>query len=351
MRTIKPSRRQFLSIAAAAAAAPSWPLAGLAEGIAKVPRVALIDGAVPTEEMQIGRDLNYSAFLDEMEKKGFVEGKSVIYQRYLSVQGARAETVQNDARQILATAPDLIAISGNTPLTLILESLDKTTPMVIAAADLLALGIVTDIAHPGANVTGLSVNASPDFEGKMVSILAETVPAAKRVGYAQSGMDGQFRPEAKPYIQSATQAAARLGLTMVPIVYTPGGGEDAWKAALKTAQANSVKMIVFGTDKPLSNNVQQASLAMLAIEAKIATIAAIGSYAESGGLLGYGTNYPLNARGKADYVALILNGAKAGDLPVLQPTAYDFVVNQKTARAIGVTIPQSILLNATEVIQ
>ncbi len=342
-------RRNFIALAGAACLAAALPRFAWAQ--VKPPRVALIDGGIPVAEMQIGRDLNMSAFLEEMAKRGFVEGKTIVYERYLSISGAPTETSENDARRILATSPDVIAISGNPGLILLLKALDKTTPIVAGAADLFTQGIVANLAHPEANITGWGVNASQDFEGKMLSLLADANRGATRFGYAQAGLNGQFRQEAKSNVDSITASANRLSLTMVPIVYAPGGGDEAWRSVLDAARENRVEMIVFGTDRPLANNLQQASLAQLALAAKMPTIAPIGSYAESGGLLGYGANYPQVARGRASYVAAILSGAKPRDLPVMQPTFFDLVINLKTAKSIGVAIPQSVLLQATQVIE
>jgi putative ABC transport system substrate-binding protein len=340
-------RRDFIALAGAAA---TFPQVTMAQQAARVPRVALVDGGIPVAEMQIGRDLNFSAFLDEMSKRGFVEGKSIVYDRYLSLQGVPPETSQNDARRILAASPDVIAISGNNALTQILKALNKTTPMVVGAADFLSTGIIINPAHPEANLTGWAVNASADFEGKMLSLLAQAVPGATRFAYAQSGVNGQFRPEAKTYIDSITTSADRAGLTMVPIVYAPGGGEEAWKAVMDAATKSGVEMIVFGTDRPLANNLQQASLAGLAgrqnandrrdrVVRRIRRVARLRRKLSPG-------------RPRTGQLCrLDPRWDETGRPPVMQPQTYDFVVNLKTARALGLTIAQSLLVQATQVIE
>jgi putative ABC transport system substrate-binding protein len=333
-----------------AAAAAAFPRAALSQ--TRLPKVALVtgNGSIPVEEMQLGHDLNWSSFLDQLAKKGFVEGRTIAYERFQAVQGVTSDVAQINAGKILAVNPDAIMVFGSNETAVAIMARTKTIPMVVWAGDLLGLGYVTNAARPGGNVSGVSVAASVDFEGKMLSLLAEAVPSAKIFGYAQSGLDGQFRSTAKVYVDSITQSGAKLGLSMVPIVCAPGGGEAEWQKVLATAREKNAEMIVFGTDVPLSNGVQQTILAKLALDAKMPTIVAIGSYAQAGGLLGYGANYPQMARSSVDYVALVLTGAKIGDLPVIQPTAWDFVANLKTAKAIGLTIPSSTLAQASEVI-
>jgi putative ABC transport system substrate-binding protein len=138
---------------------------------------------------------------------------------------------------------------------------------------------------------------------------------------------------------------------MIPIVYASGGGEAEFAKVFDRIKTAKAEMVVFGTETSLSATAQQILVAKMAIDARVPTISQTGAFAEVGGLLGYGGNYPYMARRCADYVAMLLKGSKPSDLPVLQPTVFDFVVNLKTAMALGITIPQSVLLQATETIQ
>jgi putative ABC transport system substrate-binding protein len=223
--------------------------------------------------------------------------------------------------------------------------------MILESGDLLAQGMVTNVARPGGNATGISVIAAPDHEGKVLSVLHEAAPAAKVFAYTQTGSDGQFRATARNVVESVTAAASRLGLMMVPLVYSGGGGEAEFADLFRRVMAAKVDMVLWGSEVGVTASVIQTLLANLALEARLPSIASETGYVRRGGLLGYGANYPFLARLCADYVALVLGGANPGDLPVQQPTVYDLGVNLKTARAIGVSIPPPILAQATLVIE
>ena len=340
-------RRDFIAVVGASADA--WPLRAFAQQATRVPRAALVgvSGAVTVADMKIGGDPNWAAFLEEMESLGFVEGPTVTFDRYLTA----ATNAQDDARMIVASAPDVIFWDGATPTALAALEINQTIPMVVWTGDLLGQGVVSNLAHPGGNVTGISTTAGPDFEGKHLALLAEAVPFAKTFAYTNLGANGQFDASKTIYLQSVSNVASKLGLSMVPIVYAAGGGEAEFTKAFATISASKAEMVVFGADTALTAAPQEAFLAKLALAARLPAIAPHTEFAELGGFLSYGANTPDLARRNADYVALILNGANPGDLPALQPTVFDLVVNLKTARAIGITIPQSLLLQATEVIQ
>jgi putative ABC transport system substrate-binding protein len=230
-------------------------------------------------------------------------------------------------------------------------ALTGTIPMVGMSNDFVVAGLISNQAHPDRNLTGISTAGSPDVEGKMLTLLAEAVPRAKTVGYLNIGTGGQFLPVKQPYAESAKAAAAKLGLLFVPVVYAAGGGEAEFKKAFATMAEKKVELAVVGSDTAVSATAQQQLVARMALEAKLPSICPWNGFAINGGLMSYGGNLPDLARKAADYVALLLNGAKVADLPVVQPTVFDFVINQKTAKAIGVTVPPSLLLQATQVIE
>ncbi len=214
-------RRDFLALVGAVGAGVISRPAG-AQQAAKVPRIALVTGGVPLSEMRIGVDVNWSAFLDQMERHGFVEGRTVIYERFFAPNDGAVQ--DQNARRIIAWAPDAIFWGGAQGTTLVALGLNKTIPMIIETGDLLSTGMVSDIRRPGGNATGIAIQPSPDFGGKVVSVLAEAIPRAKRFAFTNTGDGGVFRPTAAGVVESTSQAAERLGLTMVPIVYPGGGG-------------------------------------------------------------------------------------------------------------------------------
>lgn len=343
-------RRDFLALTGFTAAVPRVAFAQQA----RVPRVALVDGggAPSIDAIRIGGIEGWDHILKLMAEKGYVEGRTIIYDRFRSPAGSSAEMLAADARQVLGARPDVILWSGSTATALASLKIDDTIPGVVFASDLLSQGVVTNLERPAGNLTGVDVVASADFDGKRLSLLAEAVPSAKTVAYANSGQVDQFTPTKLSFVASAAAAAAKLGLNFVPVVYGPGGGEAEWIKVLATARDTKAEMVVFGTDTSLSNGTQQQTiLSKLALDARMPTIAPFGPYAQSGGLLGYGASLAQLRPQVVEYIALILTGTKPGDLPVRQPTVFDLVVNLKTAKAIGVTIPPSVLAQATQVVE
>jgi ABC-type uncharacterized transport system substrate-binding protein len=205
-------RREFIVLAGVAAL---FPRITVAQQAAKVPRVALVTSAIAVDQMYVGKDLNWGAFVDQMAIDGFVEGKTVTYDRYLMPGGTQAQNDDN-ARMILATKPDAIFWGGSPQIALSAKSLNTTIPMVAETGDVIGQGLVSNPGHPEGNLTGLSVTASADFEGKMLALLAEAIPRAKSFAYTNSGTGDQFRPLADIYVQSVSAAARRLGLTNDP---------------------------------------------------------------------------------------------------------------------------------------
>jgi putative ABC transport system substrate-binding protein len=310
----------------------------------KVPRVAWGTGGITSVDELSGIGSS-KAFVEEMARLGFIEGQTIIYERYATSSGRAEET----ARAIVASAPDVIFLLSTVTTTLEVMALTKSIPIVATSGDPLGQGIVGNLARPGGNVAAVASTGGSDSEAKVLSILAEVVPMATRLAYIGVGTGAQFNPAQQVYVRSATQAAARLGLLITTIAARDPADEQAFRDAFALATAANVQMVQFGMNTQISNN--STTLARLAPDAGLPAISPYETFAPAGGLVNYGSSSVYNARQAAGYLALVLNGAKPGDLPVLQPTVFDFVVNLKTARTLGITIPPSVLIQATEVIQ
>jgi putative ABC transport system substrate-binding protein len=222
------------------------------------------------------------------------------------------------------------------------QKASATIPIVcFACGDLLATGLVTSLARPGGNITGQTIIA-PDVTGKRLELLREVVPALTRVAILWNPDNAVSVPELKE-----TQAAARsLGLQLQSLgVSNPHEFRTAF-SSMATARADALVVLsdamFFGERKQIAD---------LAAKDRLPTISWTGEFARSGGLMGYGPDVLEISRRAATYVDKILKGAKPADLPIEQPTKFEFVVNLKTARALGLTIPKSLLLRANDVIQ
>jgi putative ABC transport system substrate-binding protein len=285
-----------------------------------------------------------AGFFSELRRLKLVEGQNVIIDRY----AAPSDIAPEVARRMVDSAPDVIVIQGAGDAALAAMALTKTIPIVSGGGDPVAQGIVSNLAHPGGNVTAISLYTG-DLSSKVLAILAEAVPNAKRVTYIGVGTGGQSVAIVAYAVNSAMAAASKLGLTMNTVFVPVQTTEQDFRDAVAQAAAAKADMIEFGF------NAQNASFsaitARLALEARMPAISPFGAFTDAGGLLSYGANLGDYGRKVAQYAALVLGGAKPGDLSVIEPDVFDFVVNLKTANAIGVTIPASILARATQVIE
>jgi putative ABC transport system substrate-binding protein len=342
-------RRDFLALAGATAAA--WPLGARAQQAAgKLVRIALLSAAVPAANMSEGGHVLWDTFIRELKRLGFEEGRTVIFERYSQAGLIGAATAATLALEIVASGPDLIFFGGASTAASAAAAANNFIPMVQIGGDALSQGLVTNMARPGGNVTALNVNADENAEAKNLELLAQAVPQARKAAYVSAGSAGAFSsPTTARHFATAQTAAAKLNLSVDPIVVEDPQGEAQFVDAFAAIARQRVEMIQFGLNTAI--NVGSPIIAKLALAARLPAISPFLPFARAGGLISYGANLVDVYRRAAGYVAVILNGAKPGDLPVLQPQVFDLVINQQTAKAIGVTLPTSFLIQATEVIE
>jgi putative ABC transport system substrate-binding protein len=254
----------------------------------------------------------------------------------------RAEALPALAAELVNLGVDIL-VTQATPAALAAKNATSMTAVVIAsAADPVEAGLVVSLARPGGNVTGVSEMA-PQLSGKRLELLKEMVPGLARVttlwvpGDVGSVMAWKELQE----------PAHTLGLTLLPIEIR---GPDDVSSALEAATRDSAEAIMV-LPSPILHALRGAQIADFALQQRLPTMGANPSLVQAGGLMTYSVNFAALHRRAAYYVDRILKGARPADLPVEQPTRFDFVINLKTAQAIGLTIPQHVLLQATEVIQ
>jgi len=279
------------------------------------------------------------AFQQGLRDLGWVEGKNIA----MEVRFAEGKTDRLPAlaAELVRLKVDLIATSS-TPAALAAKQVTTTIPIVIGfAADPVGSGIIRSLARPGGNITGWT-HQGLELRAKWLELLKEAVPEGTRFGVL-------WNP-ANPVHQSSMRiigaAAQRLKVELYPMgVQDPKELEDAFSAlAGKHADA----LVVFPDGLFLA---QTSLIVTLAARRRLPAMYGIREYVEAGGLMAYGTNLSQMFRLGASFVDKILRGAKPADLPVEQPTKFELVINLKTAKALGLTIPQSVLLRADEVIQ
>ena len=272
-----------------------------------------------------------------MDDLGYVEGRSVSY-IYRSAAG-RAESVPRLASELVALKPDAIVTASALPVRAVKEA-TSTIPIVFATiADAITAGAVNNLAHPGANVTGFSF-LNTELSAKRLELLVEALPNIRRVAVLR---DLNTPHE---WAEATEEAGHRLGLALQLLeVAGPGTYEAAFEAAV-TARADALDILASAFF-----NSHKARLVELAAKYRLPTMYEHDDFVGTGGLIAYGPNIPDLFRRAAVYVDRILKGAKPGDLPVEQPTRFTLIINVKTANALGLTLPPTLLARADEVIE
>jgi putative ABC transport system substrate-binding protein len=279
-----------------------------------------------------------AAFVQRMAQLGWNEGGNLkIAYRWADGQNARFAEL---AAELVKLNVDLI-LTHNTLPTLAAKQATSGIPIVFATAgDPVSSGIVAGLARPGGNVTGLSGQA-PDTAGKRIELLRELTPGLERLGVlSETG-----NPYAALDVKEVERAARSFNIQVQTAALEPGEEIDV---ALNALKGSVHGLYVLPTPVFFAHRVQ---LNVRSLAAGLPTMYVIREYVEAGGLISYGPNWPSMWRRAADLVAKILNGAKPGDIPIEQPTQFDLVINARTAKALGLTVPPTLLGRADEVIE
>ncbi len=327
-------RRAFIALLGSAAFLPSclWPLAGRAQQAGKLPTIGFLGAATPSSWSQWT-----TAFVQRLRELGWIEGRTVAIE-YRWAEG-RIERYAEISAEFVRLKVDVIVTSGGAVLAA--KQSTSLIPIVFAlATDPVGLGFVASLARPGGNVTGLS-SQSTDTAGKRLELLRELVPGLRRLAI----MANIGYPGAVLEMGEVHAAARTLGLEVITLEIRRA---DDIARAFETLKSRAEALFVLAD--PLINT-NQARINALAVDARLPTMSGFRDYVETGGLMSYGPNYPDLFRRAADYVDRILRGARPGDIPVAQPTKFDLVINLKTAKALGLEIPPTLLARADEVIE
>jgi putative ABC transport system substrate-binding protein len=327
-------RRTFL--AGAGAALLATPLVAEAQQADKVARI----GYLATS--QAGSLRAPEAFLQGLRDLGYVEGRNVAIE-IRSAEG-KPERFPALAAELVALKVDVILV-GSTPQALAAKQATKTIPIVfIGAADPVGSGLVTSLARPGGNVTGSS-NLAQGLFGKRLEQLTQAVPGVSRVAVLWHPGTLGDRTE-KEMLKAADVAARALGVGLQFV--EARGPEDFDRAFSDMTRARAGALTVLPSN--MFTN-ERRRLVDLAAKNRLPAVYPFREFVDAGGLMSYGANIPDLSRRAATYVDKILKGVKPADLPVEQPTKFELVVNLKAAKALGLTIPPSLLQRADEVIQ
>jgi putative ABC transport system substrate-binding protein len=324
-------RRTFIALLGGAAA--GWPLAARAQQAAKLPTIGFLGGTT-----RLGASQWVAAFVQRLRELGWIEGRNIAIE-YRWAEG-RTEPLAEIAAEFVRLKVDVIVTHSAAPV-LAAKQATSVIPVVIgAAADPVGTGLIASLARPGGNVTGLSLQYT-DLAPKRLELLREVVPGLRRLA-VMANVDA---PGAVLEVGEVEVAARTRGLEVITVEIRQT--EDI-VPAFESLKRRADALYVCSDPLFVSNRTR---INIMALGARLPTMHGFREYVEAGGLMSYGANFPDLFRRAADFVDKILRGAKPGDIPVEQPTKFDLVFNLITAKAIGLTVPPTLLATADEVIE
>jgi putative ABC transport system substrate-binding protein len=310
-------------------------LTAKAQQARQVPRIGFLAGN------RAGAEPLYAAFQHGLRELGWVEGQNIVIERRIAEEG-REEQLPLLAAELVRLGVDVLVTGLGEPGIRALQHATSTIPIVMAvSADPVGAGLVASLARPGGNITGVSIMA-PEGGAKRLELLKDAVPQASHVAVlwnaAFPGKDLEW--------QATQQAARALGVTLHAVEVR--GPDEVDRALAAIARERPEALIVFSDPLTLGH---QRQIVEFATQYRLPMISEIKGFAQTGGLMTYGASLPALSQRAAYYVDRILKGTKPADLPVEQPTKFEFVINLKTAAALGLTLPPHLLVFADEVIR
>ena len=318
-------RRDFITLLGGAAA---WPLVARAQQLAKIPRIGIIDDS-PT----------WNAFRQGLRDLGYLEGQNIAFEyRYA---GGLPDRLAWVAAELVRRPVDLIATFGTPPTRAAKDATTAIPIVMIAVGDPVGAGLISSLARPGGNITGNTI-LGPDVAGKRLQLIKEVVPSTARVAFLWNP-DNASHPAQLAELQATVQS---LGMTLLPVAVRSSDGFDNAFAAMIEERPDAFLM----TNDPY-HQLSIGTIIDFLINNRLPAMFLTREVVAAGGLLSYGASLPDLFQRAASYVQKILQGTKPADLPIEQPVKFELVVNLKTAKAIGLTVPESFLLRADEVIE
>ncbi len=324
------TRREFIGAVAIGLTAP---LPAEAQAPGKVPRIGFLSPISSTNDPRL------EAFLQGLRDLGYVEGKTIAIE-YRFAEG-RSEGLPALAAELVRLKVEVI-VTAAPAATEAARQATSTIPIVFGVSgDPVAVGLVASLARPGGNITGLA-SIAPEVVGKELELLKEVAPKVSQVAILQNSSN----PGHPVVLRQAEGAARALGVQLHIVQARTPPEIDAAFTAMRSQRVGGVLVL-----RDALFLAERAQIAALAAKSRLPAVYGFREQAEAGGLMAYGASVPAMYRRAATYVDKILKGAKPADLPVEQPTKFELVINLKTAKALGLTIPPSLLQRADEVIQ
>jgi putative ABC transport system substrate-binding protein len=335
-------RREFIGLVGGAVAAPSllWPLAARAQQPGKPHRIAFVHSGIPADHLtETAGPFWVRRFHETLRGLGDIEGSNLVIERY-SAEG-RSERFASLAAAVVSSNPEVIVVNLN-DLVKAFAAATTTIPIVVIAGDPIAGGLVTNLARPGGNLTGVSINAGIEIIAKRLQILKEAVPSAATVAYLLSGAWDDRTGV------SYREAGQHLGIALTDNFLPEINDAQLRRSFAAMAQQPYDAVLV---DEGGSFLAKGALIAELAEKHRLPVIYPYRDYVDLGGLMTYAPDLGELAQRLANDVHQILAGAKAGDIPFYQPSKFQLIINLKAAKALGLDLPSTLIARAEEVIE
>jgi putative tryptophan/tyrosine transport system substrate-binding protein len=331
-------RREFMTVVGRTAL--TWSFAARAQQTSKIKRIAFVSPSATIGDM-VASNTRYRAWFEELRRLGYVEGQNLVVERY-SAEG-RTDNFAELARDVVNTNPDVIFVLSNI-LVLAFKTKTATIPIVAFVADPVASGIVSSIARPNGNITGIATDAGLEILGKRLGLLLEAIPKPSNLKYLAS------RETWEAFTGRLIQDEAKhLGVAVTGALLDGTIDEAQYRRLFTAMEQDRVDALMVSQETV--NNTYGQLIVDLVARNRIPAIYTVRYFVMIGGLMAYGYDVSDSYRRAANVVGQILKGANPGDIPFYQATKYELVINVKTAKALGLDIPSSLLLRADEVIE
>ncbi len=334
-------RRGILALLGSAGAL--WPIAAHAQQPGGVYRVAGVNPSPSAGFLNEAAGGRYwRPFFDELRQPGFDEGRNLVIERHFG--DGQADGLADLARRVAASKPNVI-YCATARIAAHMKAATATIPIVAVASDPVAFGLIPSLARPGGNLTGVAPDGGIGFYAKHLELLREAAPHASRIAY----LTPRAVWDSPVLLAPVKEAASRIGVLLLPAALELPIGEAEYRRAFAAIEAARADALIVG------DSAENWSWSRLIIElAALGRLPAIYPdrfFSEQGGLLSFGPDYPLLFGRAGAVIAQILKGANPGDIPFYQASRFEFIVNQKTASTLGISMPSILLAQADEVIE
>lgn len=304
-------------------------------------RLAIIHPVLPVARMTAAGSTSYRALFEELRRQGHVEGATLTVDRY-STEG-RAERLDDTVREVVRRQPDVV-FTTTAPVARAMHATSKTIPIVAITSDPVAMGFAASLARPGGNVTGVSIDGGLEILGKRVQLLRELVPGIHRLAYLSRAAswdqpDGRF----------LRAFCAGIGVALVPAPLRGQVDDGSFRAAFEGMAAERADAVLVAAEA--ENRINARPIIEGVTRARLPAIYDSRDYPEAGGLVSYGIDFADAYRMIAGSIGRVLAGARPADIPFLQPTKFELVLNLNAARHLGVPIATAFQVRADEVIE